>query len=53
MEQLTEDLYISTENLLYIFGELFQVRAQDLNKGQVRECQILITAAVADLEAVT
>jgi hypothetical protein len=50
MEQLTEDLYISPENLLHICGELFQVRAQDLDKGQVGQGQILITAAVADLE---
>jgi hypothetical protein len=50
MEQLIEDLYISTENLLHIFRGLFQVRAQDLDKGQVGQCQILITAAVADLE---
>jgi hypothetical protein len=33
MEQLTEDLCISPENLLHICGELFQVRAEDLDKG--------------------
>jgi hypothetical protein len=51
MEQLAEDLCISPENLLHICGELFQVRAQDLDKGQVGQGQVLITAAVADLEA--
>src|SRR5215471_19981613 len=50
MEQLADDLCIGTENLLHVIGELFQVRMQDLDKGQVGQCQILITATVADLD---
>src|SRR5262252_8082363 len=48
-EQLAEDLCISTKNLLHILRELFQVRAQDLDKGQIGKRQILIAAAIADL----
>ena len=51
MEKLAEDLCISTENLLHILRDLIQVRAQDLDKGQVGQGQILVTATVADLDA--